>query len=469
MHGLALRRGPANRGEFPLTHKARLMHLIWHRAELRTHDHPALDAAAQAGGRVVPLVVIDPHIFRRPTTTPRRQAWFLENVRALRASYRALGSDLIVREGIPSEVISAFSREHGVKRVHFIRNYTPYAAVRDEAVTRALEATQIAVSTYPGQHTHEPGDVLAVAGTPYSVFSGYSRAWFSRSLPSLVPRPRTLPPVPRRIARGEIPVAESDVALPPPGEEAATARLDEFLRDGQAHYAGTRDRPALTAGTSRLSMYFTLGILSPRLAVQEASDAKWRQELAWRDFHAEILARYPEGAREEYQARWRGFPWRRDHDDEQRWVEGRTGYPIVDAGMRELRATGFMHNRVRMVAASFLTKHLLIDWRFGEAAFRGLLLCGESAQNIGNWQWVAGCGFDAAPYFRIFNPVAQGERFDPEGEYVRRWIPELAGVSGRAIHRPWTVASSCAEYPPPIIDLGEGRDRFLKIARRFLR
>lgn len=445
------------------------MHLVWHRSELRTHDQPALAAAAAAGGPVLPLVIVDPVIFHRPTTTPRRQAWFLENVRALREAYRRLGSDLIVREGVPHEVLGRLAREHRVTDAHYIRNHTPYAGERDEAADRALREAGVEVHRHPGQYTHPPGEVLTGAGGRYSVFGPYARNWLARPLPELAPTPEGLPPVPGRIARGEIRRVESDVPLPPTGEAAALARLEEFLRDGEATYATARNFPANRPSTSLLSMYFNIGVLGPRLAVRRAGDAKWRSELAWWDFNAEVLDRQPEGATLEYKESWRGFPWRHDDDETRRWERGQTGYPMVDAGMRELQATGFMHNRARLVTASFLTKHLLIDWRAGEAIFRGLLLCGDSAQNIGNWQWVAGSGYDASPYFRVLNPVAQGEKFDPQGEYVRRWVPELAHLPGRAIHRPWKAPRPPADYPPPMVALEVGRDRFLDTARTFLK
>jgi len=444
------------------------LHLVWHRTELRTHDHPALAAAARSGEPVVPLVIVDPVIFGRPSTTPRRQAWFLENVRALRDSYRALGSDLVVREGVPHEVLGTFARECKVTDAHYIQNHTPYARGRDIAASEALRGAGVNVHDYPGQYTHPPGKVLTGSGTRYSVFGPYARKWQTLPLPDLAPTPEGLPPVPRRVARGEIRVVASDVPLPAPGEAAALARLDAFLRDGEATYAASRSFPARKPGTSLLSMYFNVGVLSPRLAVRRATDSKWRSELAWWDFNAEVLDREPDGATREFKRDWRGFPWRRDPAEERLWSEGRTGFPMVDAGMRELASTGFMHNRARLVTASFLTKHLLIDWRAGEEIFRGLLLCGDSAQNIGNWQWVAGCGYDASPYFRILNPVSQGERFDPQGEYVRRWVPELAGLKGKAVHRPWKAASPPADYPSPMIDLDEGRERFLSTARTFL-
>jgi len=449
------------------------MQLVWHRTELRTHDNPALAEAARAsasgGGPVVPLVVIDPVIFGRPTTTPRRQAWFLENVRALRSAYRALGSDLLVREGLPHEVLARLAAGHPLKAVHYIANHTPYAKRRDALAGEALDSAGVEVRVYPGQYTQPPGTVLTNSGTRYGVFGPYAKKWATLPRPEPAPTPASLPAVPKGLARGEVPTVTSDVPLPPAGEAAGLARLATFLRDAEANYATARNVPAADPGTSRLSMYFNIGALSPREAVRRSNDPKWRSELAWWDFNAETLDHQPEAATEEYKASWRGFPWRRDAAEEARWAEGRTGYPMVDAGMRELQATGFMHNRARMVTASFLCKHLLIDWRAGEAIFRGLLLCGDSAQNIGNWQWVAGCGFDASPYFRILNPVAQGEKFDPQGDYARRWVPELAHLKGTAVHRPWTAASPPTDYPAPMIGLDEGRDRFLATARRFLK
>ena len=447
------------------------MQIVWHRTELRTHDQPALAAALAAAGDgpVVPLVIIDPIIFERPTTTPRRQAWFLENVRALRESYRALGSDLLVREGVPHEVLGQFARDHDVQGVQFIRNHTPYAKGRDAAVAEALASAGVEFRAQDGQYTHPPGSILNGSGEPYKVFGPYSKKWHALPRPALTATPKALPPVPGRLARGTIRHVASDIPLPPAGEQAAYKQFTDFLKRAEASYATARNIPAKVPGTSLLSMYFNIGALSPRLAVARAKNPKWRSELAWWDFNAEVLDRQPEGATEEFKEDWRGFPWRSDPREADRWAEGRTGYPMVDAGMRQLQQTGFMHNRARMITASFLCKHLLIDWRVGEAIFRGLLLCGDSAQNIGNWQWVAGCGFDPSPYFRVFNPVAQGEKFDVKGDYVRQWVPELAHLEGKAIHRPWEAGVPANDYPAPMIGLDEGRDRFLTVARAFLK
>ena len=443
------------------------MHLVWHRTELRTHDNPALAAAAASGEPVLPLVIVDPIIFDRPTTTPRRQAWFLENVRALRESYRALGSDLIVREGIPHEVLAKLAGEHEFAHAHYIKNHTPYARERDAAAEKTLGKAGVEVHRYPGQYTREPGELRTGSDGRYTVFGPYLKKWLAQPFPELAATPKQLPAVAKKIARGEIRRVESAIELPDVGEGAALKRLDDFLKHAEAGYGEARDFPARRPSTSLLSMYFNIGVLGHRLAVHRAKDAKWRSELAWWDFNADALDAHPEGATDEYKELWRGFPWRDDKAEVAKWEHGQTGYPMVDAGMRQLQQTGFMHNRARLVTASFLTRHLLIDWRIGEAIFRGLLLCGDSAQNIGNWQWVAGSGYDASPYFRILNPTAQGEKYDPTGDYVREWVPELASLKGKAIHQPWKSRQKF-DYPPRMVDHDAARDRFKKVAKDFL-
>ena len=443
------------------------MHLVWHRTELRTHDNPALEAAAGSGEPVLPLVIIDPIIFDRPTTTSRRQAWFLENVRALRESYRELGSDLIVREGVPHEVLAKLVAEHKITHAHYIRNHTPYAAKRDKLADEVFASAEVQVKRYPGQYTRQPGEILTGSGGRYSVFGPYLKKWLAEPFPKLAETPKNLPEVAQKIARGTVRRVESAIPLPDAGEAAALKRLDDFLKHAESGYGEARDFPARRPSTSLLSMYFNIGVLGHRLAVHRAQDPKWRSELAWWDFNAEILDSQPEGATTEYKEPWRGFPWRDDQKEVERWEQGQTGYPMVDAGMRQLQQTGFMHNRARLITASFLTRHLLIDWRIGEAIFRGLLLCGDSAQNIGNWQWVAGSGYDASPYFRIMNPTAQGEKYDPTGDFVREWVPELAQLKGKAIHQPWKSRQKF-DYPEPMVEHEFGRDRFKKVAKDFL-
>jgi len=454
------------------------MHLIWHRSELRTHDHPALHAAAlmarESGAKILPLVIVDPKIFERGDLTPRRQAWFLENTRALRDSYRRLGCDLLVRRGEPAQVLDELARglqdtEHALTHAHFVRTYTPYAKQRDEAVGEALRAHGIEVCSYGGQYTHEPGTVLTDEGGRYGVFGAFRKKWQTLELPPVYDAPQALPALPKSLEVGDIPHVEPGIALPPAGEVAARERLDWFIENAEADYQKTRNEPGREAATSKLSYYFNIGALSPRLAMQHAKTYKWKFELTWWDFFADVLDRLPESATLEAKTDWRGFPWRHDADQLALWANGQTGYPYVDAGMRELRLTGFMHNNARMVCASFLTKHLLIDWRNGEAVFRGLLLCGDRAQNVGNWQWIAGCGVDGSPYFRIYNPVSQAARRDPEGAYIRRWIPELADVPDEWIGRPFLMETPPSGYARPMIALDEGRDRFKLTAAAFLK
>ena len=454
------------------------MHLVWHRSELRTHDHPALYAAAQmaheSGAKVLPLIILDPKIFGRADLTPRRQAWFLENTRALRDSYRRLGCDLVVRRGEPAQILDELARglqdtEHALTHAHFVRTYTPYAKQRDLAAAEVLRARGLKVCSYGGQYTHEPGTVLTDEGGRCGVFSTFRKQWKALELPPILEAPDRLPALPGGLDIGDIPHIHPGIELPPTGEVAARARLDWFIQSAEADYQKTRNEPGREEATSRLSYYFNIGALSPRLAMHHAQTYKWKFELTWWDFFADVLDRLPETAALEAKNDWRGFPWRHDADQFALWAHGQTGYPYVDAGMRELQQTGFMHNNARMVCASFLTKHLLLDWRDGEAEFRGLLLCGDRAQNVGNWQWIAGCGADSSPYSRIYNPVSQAARRDPQGTYIRRWIPELADVPDEWIGRPFLMETPPPGYARPMIGLDEGRDRFKQTASNFLK
>ena len=453
------------------------MHLIWHRTELRTHDHPALMAALELsqndGSGVLPLLIIDSKIFARPDLTPRRQAWFLENVRALRESYRKFGGDLIVREGEPAKVLDEFlaemkSANHPIKTAHFIRNYTPYAKARDEAATGVLRKHGVDVQTYGGQYTHEPGEILSQSDTRYSIHAPYVKRWRELEKPEILARPKKIPALPSTLRIGEIPKIESNIPLPKPGEENAKRRLDWFLKNGEEDYQQIRQNPGLENKTSKLSYYFNIGVLSPRLAYSKATTYKWKFELSWWDFFADIMDNNPESAKREAVAAWRDFPWREDEAEFEKWKTGQTGFPLIDAGMRELNATGFMHNRVRMATADFLTRHLMIDWRLGEEYFRGQLLCGDRAQNVGNWQWVAGCGLSAKPYFRVGNPTSVSKAADIDGEYIKRWIPELAHLPSAVIHEPWLFSPALKNYEMPMINLKETRARYLETAKAHL-
>ena len=362
------------------------------------------------------------------------------------------------------------------------RDYGPYAKRRDRAVRAALERDGVEVRTYKDRVIFEGGEIRTVQGGAYGVYTPYRRTWwrhYRAASPGSPPRPGIppciatapadpLPPLPGRGARADA------TAIPHGGAEPARERLDTFLGGAAHRYHDDRDLPAV-AGTSGLSPYLRFGAISIRECVRaglalaaaepeaERGVMTWLDELVWREFYHAILDAHPrvlDGAfREAYDA----LEWDDDAERLQAWQAGMTGYPIVDAGMRELAATGWMHNRARMIVASFLTKDLHIDWRAGERWFMRRLVDGDPASNNGGWQWAASTGTDAQPYFRIFNPTSQGERFDPDGEYVRRWIPELEGLPGKAIHRPWTAPLESRAYPAPIVD--HQRERLVALAR----
>lgn len=448
--------------------------LHWFTSDLRLHDNAALAGA----GRTPPVAgvfVLNPALLARHARATRRIAYMYACLRALDAGLDALGSRLLVIEGDPAAELPRLAASLGARVVSHARNHEPAARAREARVARALERDGVTVRAAEAALVHPPGAVTTGGGA-YQVYSAYARAWEALDVPPVAKMPRDWAPASALAGIGRtVPEAPPGIELPPAGEDAARARLDTFLRDGIRRYPETRDLPGLDA-TSRLSPHLRWGALSGAEAVRRARSALsrdpalregvrvWTRELAWRDFFAQLLAAYPRVAREPMRplrVRWR-------HDDRafRRWQEGRTGAPLVDAGMRELRATGFMHNRARMIVGSFLAKHLLLDWRLGEAHFMAELIDGQLAQNDGNWQWVAGTGADAQPFHRIFSPLRQGERFDPDGTYVKRWVPELAKVPTKLVHRPWVLPAMerrmiCPDYPSPLVDLDEGRARAL--------
>lgn len=402
----------------------------------------------------------------------------------------------MLRRGPAAEAVGNLVRETGAGAVFWNRSPEPATTARDAALEAALAGQGVEVRTFNAFLLTEPGAVLTGSGSPYRVFTPF---W--NRLRELYRPPPAVPPPTAIRPHGGVPGGRLDDFGPPapppdgadglaetwtPGEAAAHARLGRFLADGLASYPGDRDRPDGT-GTSRLSPHLhwgeigpagiwrTAAALRPRSgALADAAEAFLR-ELAWREFNHHLMSFWPEMATRNWRPGFDSFPWRSDPRGLDAWRRGRTGYPLVDAGMRELLHTGWMHNRVRMVAASFLVKHLLVDWREGEAWFWDRLVDADPANNPGNWQWVAGSGADAAPYHRIFNPVAQGERFDPDGAYVRRWVPEIAALPDRWIHRPWTAPAdrlaACgvtlgATYPAPIVDHAAARKRALAALAR---
>ncbi len=445
------------------------MILVWHRADLRLHDHPALHEAATRGGAVAPCFVLDPSLLKMPYSGKPRIAFLHANLRALNEAYKTIGSKLILRAGKPEEELLKLARESGATAVYALRSYEPVGRERDERVKKLLEANGVEFTVFTGDCIFEPGLIRSGSGGSYRVFTPFWRNWSAQALPVPLPVPKALKP--HGLTGLEFPEPQTELDLPPAGEAAAFERLSAFLRGVGLQYEYQRNLPALD-GTSRLSMYLHLGVISARTAAARASRAgmtAWVRELCWRDYYRHILWDEPRLATEAFKPAWKDFPFRDAHDDLEAWREGMTGYPIVDAGMRQLETTGWMHNRVRMIVASFLTKHLMVDYRHGETVFNERLLDGDEAANNGGWQWVTGCGVDAAPYFRVFNPVSQGEKFDVDAEYLKRFIPELEGLSVKEAHQPWTSLRPPKNYSAPIISLNNGRERFLETARRHLK
>jgi deoxyribodipyrimidine photo-lyase len=408
------------------------VHLVWHRGDLRTHDHPALAAAVEAGPSLG-LVIMDPNILG--ATSDRRRALFHRNVRALRAAYEDRGGVLVVRHGEPAAELRALADAlQTVDAVHAIASYTPYGVQRDAEATRALRAAGIGIRWHDGAYVHSPGTVRTEDDSFYSVFTPFHRRWRSLGTPTpAAPPDRITPPeLDAGFDPGDVADYQTDVELPEPGEEAALDALERFVEEELPDYADRRDRLD-GAGTSHLSVWITLGVLSVRTAVARAEAGggpgvkKWLSEVAWRDFMADLLYHRPDLLEQPFQPRWGALEWPGQDRRFRAWRDGETGVPAVDAAMRQLRETGWISNRARMVAAQFLAKNLRVDWRRGEAVFKDWLLDGDTASNICNWQWAAGLGIDNAPYFRVMNPVTQAEKHDPDGEWIRRWAPYSDG------------------------------------------
>lgn len=440
--------------------------VMWFRRDLRVHDHPALLRAA-AAGEVLPLVVLDPALLRKPERP--RAAAFLAAVAALDG---ALEGRLVVRTGRPERVLPQVCREVRAAAVHVSAETTPYGRRRDEAVATALRAAGVGWVATGSPYAVGPGLVRTRSGTPFSVFTPFARAWRAHGAPGPAPAPprmrlvsgvasQDLPPIPDRLPGGT-----------PVTEQEAQDAWAGFLAGAGSAYDQGRDRPD-RAGTSRLSTALKLGTLHPRTLLHDlarhglsdgSAGARFVTELAWREFFADVLWHHPESAWADLRPVLAALEYADPASDPvaaerfSAWREGRTGFPFIDAGMRQLRAEGWMHNRLRMVTASFLVKDLHLWWPHGARHFLDHLTDGDLASNSHGWQWVAGTGTDAAPYFRIFNPVAQGLRFDPHGDYVRRYVPELAHLHGAAAHEPWDAPGGYAHgYPERILDHAEQR------------
>jgi deoxyribodipyrimidine photo-lyase len=439
--------------------------LVWFRRDLRLDDNPAWAKATASSSAFVTLFLLDPRLAGRAGRHRRDQ--LLANLHALDHELQERGGGrLLVRVGDPVDLVAETVRRHQPSAVWWNADVTPFASARDRHVEDRLE---VPCQTSYGSLVHAPGDVLTRKGTLSRVFTPFFRAW-QRTERRPWPDPGTAAVL--DLAGDPLPEPGGEPPMPG-GERKAQERLENFGRRVD-DYGETRNRPDLEA-TSMLSADLKFGTLSPRtvadvIGTASAGREAFVRQLAWRDWYAHLLAEIPTLPDLAMKERYEAIAWRDDAGGFERWVEGMTGYPIVDAGMRQLRATGWMHNRVRLICASFLVKNLLIDWRRGERYFRHVLVDGDVAQNAGNWQWVAGTGPDASPYNRIFNPILQGRRFDPDGSYVGRWVPELQGLDAGDVHAPWEsppMALAAAgvtlgdDYPEPIVDLAESRERAL--------
>jgi deoxyribodipyrimidine photo-lyase len=437
----------------------------WIRRDLRRGDNPALNAAA-AAGRVLPVFVLDDALWE--PSGAARQAFLVGSLRALDAT---LGGHLVVRRGAPEDVIPRLAHEVEATGVYAAADFGPYGRERDRRVAAALDGTGTDLRWVGSPYAVEPGSVVKGDGTPFKVFTPFSRAWAAHGWDRPAEPPARITWV-DGVDGVDIPDApDVAAALPTPGEAAAERRWRTFLDDGVDGYDEERNDPAADR-TSRMSAYLRWGTVHPRTLLADLDPHRkghevYRTELCWRDFYADVLWRQPDSARHSLQPQMAGIELDTGPRADERfaaWTEGRTGYPIVDAGMRQLRAEAWMHNRLRMIVASFLVKDLHIDWTRGARWFMDQLVDGDLASNNHGWQWVAGSGTDAAPYFRIFNPVTQGQKWDPTGAYVRRWVPELGSMPDRYVHSPWEAADrplDAGDYPDPIVDHKAERDEAL--------
>ena len=467
--------------------------IVWFRRDLRLHDNAALHEAIAQAEAVIPLFVFDPAILERADTGAARVAFLVDALGVLDANLQKAGGRLIVRRGrVPDEILKAVD-EYGADGVFHHREYEPMGRGRDEAVAKALVDRGKVCEVFSGLSQFEPGEIQSQAGTPYTVFGPYKRQWFERPAEGPLPAPHSIT-LPQGIKSDPLPTAaELKFATAQKfecgGEDAAHKILHEFVKTKIDTYDTTRDILG-EDGTSKLSRHLHLGTLSPRFVIDtvrragkdkpskqsgearaehqaEPGHTTFLSELAWHDFYLQILHHFPHVTEGAFRPQYDALEWENDDELFAAWKEGRTGYPIVDAAMRQMNSEAWMHNRGRMIVASFLTKDLLIDWRWGEAYFMQQLVDGDQAANNGGWQWAAGTGTDAQPYFRIFNPTSQGEKFDPNGTYVKAWIPELARVPAKFIHQPWKLSDAerehlgCAEYPKPVVDHSVQRERAL--------
>ncbi|MEM7463776.1 MAG: deoxyribodipyrimidine photo-lyase [Pseudomonadota bacterium] len=461
--------------------------IVWFRDDLRIADNPALEYASSQNRPIIPLFIFETNLPEH-AHLGGAQKWMLHHaLKSLDANLKTLGARLILAEGDALEILQGLVSRHGAGSVYWNRRYTQYGIKTDINIKSTLTEDKIEARSFQAALLHEPSKILTAAGGPFKVYSPFWRA-FERQ-----PAPRPVLPKPVQMTGmdgiGSLEI--DDFALLPTrpdwasglretwdaSESGAQDCLDEFVANGLHGYAKGRDIPA-KKNVSRLSPYLRYGLVSPYQLWHAAVEAdapendklKFCKELVWREFSYHLLYHFPSLGWQNFNSSFDDFPWLKESRDIKAWQKGKTGYPLVDAGMRELWHTGYMHNRVRMVTASFLIKHLMVDWRVGERWFWDTLVDADPASNTASWQWVAGSGADAAPYFRIFNPIIQGKKFDPDGTYVRKWVPELSGLPDKYLHEPWLAPEHVQEeagiqmgtsYPFPIVDHKAARDRAL--------
>lgn len=458
----------------------------WLRRDLRLHDNPALKAAIRHD-RVIPLFILDPFLIKSPRVGSKRLGFLYNTLLELSSSLARHRSRLILREGAPIDVLRAIMHETNAELIYASEDYSPYARKRDAAVSRDLPVKWVG-----GPAVHPPGSITKSNGEPYTVFTPFSKSWKKLPTPNLADTLSNDAYLNTPEDISGIPLEDLNISFEteqfPVGESSALSRLHDFTEGKSApiyQYAEMRNRIDSDL-TSKLSPYLKFGSLSPRRAVSAALNALknspdsqaekgaeiWLNELIWREFYLHILYHFPEVRKTNF--RKQEISWVNDLEDFDAWKNGLTGYPIVDAGMRQLSQEGWIHNRLRMIVASFLVKDLLIDWRWGERWFMQHLIDGDPASNNGGWQWTAGTGTDAAPYFRIFNPILQSKKFDPRGMYIRSQIPELRSVPDTHIHTPWEMSTAdqskyhCEigeDYPSPLVDHQWARQRTLEAYR----
>ena len=465
--------------------------ILWYRNDLRLSDLPSLTSAVATGQPVIPLYIRDTQSTNARSIGGASLWWLHHSLQSLATSWQALGTKLVLRQGDPLLLLPELAEQSGAGAIYCSRSFEPWAGKLEEQLHKALGEQGVTFKRYGGTLLHDPDRVTTKAGQPFKVYTPFWRSLSQQEIRKCVSAPSTVHVSEINLESDSL---DSWQLLPTKpdwagglretwqvGEAAAAERLKQFIGADNFAYAEERDRPDLPA-TSRLSPHLRFGEISPamcwhaaqfeagRRPAAEADLEVFRKELVWRDFSYHLLHHWPELPTSAFRENFNAFPWQKSADVLNAWQKGQTGYPIVDAGMRELWHTGWMHNRVRMIVASFLTKHLLQPWQDGEAWFWDCLVDADLASNSASWQWVAGSGADAAPYFRIFNPITQGQKFDPDGTYIRRWVPEIASLPDRYLNAPWTCPELelrslglvlGKDYPEPIVDHAMARRRAL--------